>query len=82
MTRGEAVQTPSEPLEILDRIGAGDAYAAGILLGYMEAWSIEKTVAFALANARLAHTIQGDTPLMNRKQVERFIHTPDVDLIR
>lgn len=82
VTQGTAVQTPLYTLDILDRIGAGDAYAAGIILGYIEAWSIEKTVAFALANARLAHTIQGDAPLTNRKQVERLIHTPDVDLVR
>lgn len=82
VTQETAVETASEPLVILDRVGAGDAYAAGILLGYIEDWPIERTVAFSVANARLAHTIQGDTPLTNRKQVERLIKSPDVDLVR
>ena len=72
------------PREIinLDRIGAGDAYAAGVLLGYAERWPLEKTVEFATANGVLAHTIQGDVPLTTRKQVEHLMESPRVDLIR
>ncbi|WP_321388565.1 sugar kinase [uncultured Enterococcus sp.] len=74
----------AEPREIinLDRIGAGDGYAAGVLLGYAEDWAPEKTVAFATANGVLAHTIQGDVPLTTRKQVEHIMNHPTVDLIR
>ncbi|MGC6767378.1 sugar kinase [Enterococcus sp. LJL51] len=74
----------AEPREIinLDRIGAGDGYAAGVLLGYAEKWALEKTVAFATANGVLAHTIQGDVPLTTRKQVEHIMLHPTVDLIR
>lgn len=72
------------PREIvnLDRIGAGDGYAAGILLGYSEAWSLLETVEFATANGVLAHTIQGDVPLTTRKQVRYIMEQPTVDLIR
>ncbi len=72
------------PREIvnLDRIGAGDGYAAGILLGYSEAWSLLETVEFATANGVLAHTIQGDVPLTTRKQVRHIMEQPTVDLIR
>lgn len=74
----------AEPREIinLDRIGAGDGYAAGVLLGYAENWPADKTVAFATANGVLAHTIQGDVPLTTRKQVEHIMNHPTVDLIR
>ncbi|MGM0219608.1 sugar kinase [Enterococcus sp. AZ126] len=72
------------PREItnLDRIGAGDAYAAGVLLGYSESWSLIETVEFATANGILAHTIQGDVPLTTRKQVRHIMEQPTVDLIR
>ncbi|MHC5268618.1 sugar kinase [Enterococcus sp. LJL98] len=82
VTQTSATETAPYPLEILDRIGAGDGYAAGVLLGFAENWPIEKTVAFSLANARLAHTIQGDTPLTNRRQVEQLLNHPTTDLVR
>ena len=36
MTSTEWIETEAYPLDSLDRIGAGDAFAAGILLGYSE----------------------------------------------
>ena len=82
ITQQEAEKTTVYPLDVLDRIGAGDAFAAGILLGFSEKWSLQKTVYFALGNARLAHSIQGDVPLTTREQVERLLNDPETDLIR
>ena len=70
------------PLLNLDRIGAGDAYAAGILYGYSQNWSLEKAVTFATVNGVLAHTIQGDIPLTTVKQVNHVLEHPNIDLIR
>ncbi|MGX7202888.1 carbohydrate kinase [Enterococcus plantarum] len=77
-------QVKAAPREIvrLDRIGAGDGYAAGVLLGVSEGWSLLETVEFATANGVLAHTIQGDVPLTTRKQVRHVMEQPTVDLIR
>lgn len=82
ITQQEAEKTTVYPLDVLDRIGAGDAFAAGILLGFSEKWSLQKTVYFALGNARLAHSIQGDVPLTTRVQVERLLNDSETDLIR
>ncbi|MGX7162962.1 sugar kinase [Enterococcus massiliensis] len=82
VTEKTAVRSAVFPLTVLDRIGAGDAYAAGILLGYAEKWSLEQTVAFAIANSVLAHTIQGDVPLTTREQVDRLLTEPETDLVR
>lgn len=76
------VQAAPRQIINLDRIGAGDGYAAGILLGYSESWSLVETVEFATANGVLAHTIQGDVPLTTRKQVKHLMEQPTVDLIR
>lgn len=76
------VQAAPREIINLDRIGAGDAYAAGVLLGYSEAWPLLETVEFATANGVLAHTIQGDVPLTTRKQVRHIMEQPTVDLIR
>lgn len=76
------VQAAPREIINLDRIGAGDGYAAGVLLGYSEAWPLIETVEFATANGVLAHTIQGDVPLTTRKQVRHIMEQPTVDLIR
>ncbi|MTD38360.1 sugar kinase [Erwinia sp. CPCC 100877] len=76
------IQAAPREIVNLDRIGAGDGFAAGILLGISESWSLMDTVEFATANGVLAHTIQGDVPLTTRKQVKHVMEQPTVDLIR
>ncbi|MEI5994598.1 sugar kinase [Candidatus Enterococcus mansonii] len=76
------VQAAPREIIQLDRIGAGDGYAAGVLLGFIEKWSLSETVEFATVNGVLAHTIQGDVPLTTRKQVKHIIEQPTVNLIR
>ncbi len=46
--------------EVVDPVGGGDAYAAGVLHGLAEGWSVTKSAEFALAAAALKHTIMGD----------------------
>lgn len=69
-------------LTALDRIGAGDAYTAGILLGFALNFSKEDHVNFATANAALAHTIHGDVPLTTVSLVRAFMENEDIDLMR
>jgi len=46
---------------IVDRIGGGDAFAAGVLHGYcLHGWDAHKTLRFAQAAACLKHSIPGD----------------------
>jgi 2-dehydro-3-deoxygluconokinase len=45
---------------IVDRIGAGDAFAAGVLHGLMEGFDNEATIRFGLAAGCLKHAIPGD----------------------
>lgn len=81
-TQTQAYMSSVKELQILDRIGAGDAYAAGLLLGYAEGWPLQKSVDFAATNAVLAHTIFGDVPLTTRSQVEQVMVDPTINLIR
>ncbi|NEM46728.1 MAG: sugar kinase, partial [Xanthomonas perforans] len=47
---GEVARAPGEELTpIIDRIGGGDAFAAGVLHGLIEGWSLDDTVRFGLA---------------------------------
>ncbi|MFY4775185.1 sugar kinase [Metabacillus sp. RGM 3146] len=54
---------------VYDRIGAGDAYASGILHGELASFSPEKTVHFAAASGMLACTTAGDTPMAQEAEI-------------
>ncbi len=55
---------------IVDRIGTGDAFAAGVLHGLLRDWSVADTLEFGLAAAAVKHSIAGDFNLASEAQVE------------
>lgn len=57
-------------LEIVDRVGTGDAFSAGILHGVLAGVSGRRTLALALAHAALVHTTRGDTSQFSAAEVE------------
>lgn len=58
---GTRAQAPVRQLQgIVDRIGGGDAFAAGILHGIMRGFDADATVRFGLAAGGLKHSIPGD----------------------
>ncbi len=46
--------------DIVDRVGTGDAFAAGIVHGFANDWPRERTLNFAVASAQWAHSVPGD----------------------
>ncbi|MBP3965832.1 sugar kinase [Paenibacillus lignilyticus] len=73
MYKNGALSVAPEPLTfaVYDRIGAGDAFAGGIIHGELSAFEPERTVRFAAAAAMLAHTVAGDTPMSTEREIER-----------
>ncbi|RGZ00670.1 sugar kinase [Clostridium sp. AM58-1XD] len=57
---------------IVDRVGGGDAFAAGIISGLAEGMDIRGTLEFAVAASALKHTIHGDFNLVSREEVEKL----------
>jgi 2-dehydro-3-deoxygluconokinase len=55
---------------IVDRIGTGDAFAAGVLHGMVQGWADSDTLEFGLAAAALKHSIAGDFNLAGTAQVQ------------
>lgn len=56
-------------VDILDRLGTGDAFAAGILHGVQQHWETDKTVQFANAAFALAHTCYGDQNWLSEAEI-------------
>jgi 2-dehydro-3-deoxygluconokinase len=60
-------------LEILDRVGGGDSFAAGLVYGLMEERGLKESVEYGAAHGALAMTTPGDTTTVNRTDVERVM---------
>jgi 2-dehydro-3-deoxygluconokinase len=58
---------------IVDRIGAGDAFAAGILHGMLNGHDLNRTVHAGLALTCLKHSLPGDASLFAERDIEAFL---------
>lgn len=58
---------------IIDRIGGGDAYAAGILHGVLSGHDLEGIVASGLALTCLKHSLPGDASLFRQADIDAFL---------
>ncbi len=57
---GKVFRSKDYPVHIVDRVGGGDAFAAGLIYGMMHGFTDERTVEFASAANAFKHTIEGD----------------------
>jgi 2-dehydro-3-deoxygluconokinase len=58
---------------IIDRVGGGDAFSAGILHGLLTGADLNYTVSFAAAYSSLKHTVYGDCNPFMVKEVENLM---------
>ena len=73
-TREGAVQTDEVALaDIVDRIGAGDAFAAGVLHGLFSQKDLETTARYGLALTCLKHMLPGDVSLFGQADIDAFL---------
>ncbi|MFA0924581.1 sugar kinase [Xanthomonas fragariae] len=80
---GDVARAPSEELTpIIDRIGGGDAFAAGVLHGLIEGWSLDDTVRFGLAAGCLKHSIPGDFNPLSVADVQACVGDARFDVKR
>jgi len=59
--------------DIVDRVGGGDAFAAGLIYGLNHLTDDQQALEFAVAASCLAHSIPGDLPLLSLKEVESLM---------
>ena len=58
---------------IVDRIGAGDSFAAGLLHGLIEGLPLEDVARAGLALTALKHSLPGDASLFTRRDIAAFL---------
>jgi len=57
---------------LVDRIGGGDSFAAGLIHGLLEGWDLGRAVRFAVAASAMKQTIPGDFNRVSVAEVERL----------
>ena len=78
---GEIKRVDGYELEVIDRIGAGDAFAAGAIYGFLNGLP-DLSLRYGIALAALKHTIFGDQSYLNKKDVERLLAAGVADIQR
>lgn len=68
--------------QIVDRIGGGDAFMAGVIYGIAEKWPVNQTISFAAAASALKHTVHGDCNLFKAEEVLTFAENAPGKIVR
>lgn len=72
----EATFSKVYDLHIVDRVGGGDSFGAGVIYSELNNFDAKKTIEFAVGASALKHTIEGD---FNRVTVEEVMNLIDGD---
>ena len=59
---------------IVDRVGSGDSFSAGLIYGIMNGFEPQKTIDFAVAASCLKHSIEGDFNRVLVSEVEKLMN--------
>lgn len=68
-------QSRAYDIDIVERVGSGDAFAAGLIFALNEKRSPSDALEFATAAGCLKHSIEGDFNMTSAEEVERLVHS-------
>jgi len=69
---GKTYQAPTAELDVHDRVGGGDGFAAGFIYGLLNGESPEESIRLGWAHGALLTTFPGDTTMATIDQVRAF----------
>jgi 2-dehydro-3-deoxygluconokinase len=82
LAEGKLHRAPRYEVEIVDRIGAGDAFSGGLIAARLENQSWEQALRFATAASAIKHSIPGDFCLTTKAEVEQLLRGPSLRVSR
>ena len=75
---GHLHQTDWTEVEVVDRLGGGDAFAGGFIAGYIEdPANLNRSLELGLAASALKHTMPGDFLAATRAEIEAAMLATD-----
>lgn len=63
----------SYPIHIIDRVGGGDSFGAGLIYSMINGYSSQDAIEFAVAASCLKHTVEGDFNHMTVSEVKALM---------
>jgi 2-dehydro-3-deoxygluconokinase len=69
---GKTYQSPTTSLDVIDRVGGGDGFAAGFIYGLLSGETPQEAVNLGWAHGALLTTFPGDTTMATVEQVRAF----------
>jgi 2-dehydro-3-deoxygluconokinase len=69
---GKTYQAPECPLDVFDRVGGGDGFAAGFFYGLLSGASPEEAIRLGWSHGAMITTTPGDTTMVTLEQVQAF----------
>ncbi|MCO8240406.1 sugar kinase [Streptococcus suis] len=70
---GILYETEKESIQVLDRVGTGDAFTAGIILGYLQEKMPQEIVDLGMASFQFKHTIEGDINVISQSDIDLLL---------
>lgn len=68
-TDGKSYYSPEIPVHIVDRVGGGDAFNAGIIYGILNGLDMQAVINTANAMNAFKHTVEGDYSVFNMEEI-------------
>lgn len=59
-------------INIVDRVGAGDSFGAGLIYALMRGFDGDKAISYAVAASAIKHTVEGDFNIASVKEIEKL----------
>jgi 2-dehydro-3-deoxygluconokinase len=78
---GAVYRTRTYEVEIVDRLGAGDCFAAGLIHGLLDG-DLQKGLDYGIAASALKHSIPGDFAWITAGEVEALLKGPGLRISR
>lgn len=69
---GEYCFSKKYGLHIVDRVGGGDSFGAGLIYALLNGKTMQETVEFAAAASALKHSVEGDYNMVTLSEVEKL----------
>lgn len=69
-TDGKAVFSRKYAMHIVDRVGGGDSFGAGLIHSLLAGKNVTDAIEFAVAASCLKHSIEGDYNMVSKEEVE------------
>ena len=72
-TGGQAYLSTKYNIHIVDRVGGGDSFGAGLIYSLLEGKAPQDAIEFAVAASCLKHTVEGDCNIATAAEVESLV---------